>query len=746
MHYFILIICAFATSLIPLFFNPYFYFIDDFESYYLPIFLEIGRILSSGEFPILLSKSWFSGSLLIEHTSGIFNPFSLLIYFILYQMQLPFEQAGAVFSIFHLIVSSLGFFVLCRKLKFSWGICYFVSLSLLHGGFLMYWAASTWVVMLSAFAWLPWAVLGLYGIRNKKYAAIGILASYLLLTAGSPQVDIILLIFVFGAALYFYWESEYKNSVYVILVFVIACFLAAPSILPLVEGLPYTTRGWRNPYSWKSNLEHLLAIGLPSFRGIYKVWDGSSAHSSAPFSYISWLTPIVILGYLINPYKKVNSLIKSSIAISISLGILCMLPSPYLVNISIRYLLGFHLSVLLLTASILSIQGTWRHLFTWKTIHYYSLFVFLLPPLSYIGNREDRNFIFLYLISSVLFVALLYFLKLVYFPEKSSFSGKLEKIFSNHLIQFFRSLRDKNALLWVGCLTISTFIFIGIVSSSRKNKDVADFSMSKETIQANPFGFGQEDHVFYLVRPNDYWGSVYKKPFIEKVMVGNSVLYQEHYRALNGYSPIQWKALAAKFPVNYLGHLHDPETCVKNLFTIVKPYDRPLIELMGINRIVSFLPLKYLVDQYKTKGWELTEEGDGVALYTDSKKSSGNHIFSHVPRGVTVENIKAREAKIQFSYETTEEYDGSPIVISRFGGLPGYFFKENDEAPKPTPTISELVLSVPLQKKPHTKNQVEIYYFPKGLKYGLYTAGLGVLFSFFFLFSFNNFRKNRKNS
>ena len=728
MHYVILFFLATLTALLPLFFNSFFYFRDDFQSYYMPFFEEAGRILSTGEFPLLTSRSWFGGSILAEYQWAIFNPISLMLYLIFYKAQLPLEQAGAIFTIFHLVILSLGCFFLCRRLNISLGGSYFVSLSILHSGFLIYWTASSWVGILMSYSWLPWAIGGFYSINNKKYTLIGILASYLLIVSGTPHVCLMWLLFTLGVIYYFYLEKEYKHSMYVIIYFVIACFLSAPAIFPVAEYLLHADRGFRDPYMWKASLEHLLSLGMPTFRGIYKIWDGSYNHSSAPFSYVSWVAPIIILGYLMNPQKKTTNLIKSMGVIVILFGIACMFPSPILMQNPFRFLLGFHLSILLLAILILSRENKWKRLFTWRVIHLYSGCLFLLPILSFIGylvnNLTNKLFILFHLGVNISLISLLYTLKMIYFPEKSTTQTRLEKCLPQYLIDFLRSLKGHNGLLWIGCCVCSVTIFMGILFMSKENNNIPDFQIRTKNMRVNPFKFNQNDRVLYFLQPDHYWMNLHNINFHEKTSVGNTTFYRKH-KTLNGYSPMAFTQLKKKCDFTWLSFTNNSTMCIKNMFAIIKPYNKPLIELMGVNQIVSFSNLKSLIDQHKTPNWKLMQESDQVILYTHVKQEQKPSVFGYLPTGVSIHSLEEKESSIQFIYTTNQKYDGLPILISRLG-IPGYFYQENDQKSKTPPLVSAIIPSIPLQKNAN-KSHIKIYYFPKGLTYGLYAFGFGLI-------------------
>lgn len=59
--------------------NRRFYFQDDTQAYYAPVWQELGRRLRSGELPVLSPDQWMAGNFLIETQVGLWNPVQLLV-------------------------------------------------------------------------------------------------------------------------------------------------------------------------------------------------------------------------------------------------------------------------------------------------------------------------------------------------------------------------------------------------------------------------------------------------------------------------------------------------------------------------------------------------------------------------------------------------------------------------------------------------------------------------------------------
>lgn len=107
---------AASTAALPLLGNPYFYFADDFQTFFLPIFQEIARQLKSGHFPLMTDRTWYGGALLAEYQFAVFNPISLALYVVIDYFD-RLDRAAAAYALFHISVLAGGIFTLCRGLR-----------------------------------------------------------------------------------------------------------------------------------------------------------------------------------------------------------------------------------------------------------------------------------------------------------------------------------------------------------------------------------------------------------------------------------------------------------------------------------------------------------------------------------------------------------------------------------------------------------------------------------------------------
>src|SRR2546426_2991318 len=119
-----LIVIAFSLLLSPN--DPLFFWNDDYEISILPVFADMARAWSHGEFPLLSPYSWVCGNLAGEFQYGVFSVFINALIVCVWKLPLAFPQQAAAVSIAHLAVLSAGAFLLAHGRKLSVPLSIFV--------------------------------------------------------------------------------------------------------------------------------------------------------------------------------------------------------------------------------------------------------------------------------------------------------------------------------------------------------------------------------------------------------------------------------------------------------------------------------------------------------------------------------------------------------------------------------------------------------------------------------------------
>src|SRR3984893_3760339 len=108
--------------------NPLVFWNDDYELSILPVFADVARSWSEGQFPSLSPYSWVCGNLAGEFQYGTFSIFVNAAVVLIWKLPLTFPQQAAALSMAHLFVPAAGGFVLARDRKLSIALSVFVAL------------------------------------------------------------------------------------------------------------------------------------------------------------------------------------------------------------------------------------------------------------------------------------------------------------------------------------------------------------------------------------------------------------------------------------------------------------------------------------------------------------------------------------------------------------------------------------------------------------------------------------------
>src|ERR1051326_5901983 len=99
-------------GLILLWRDPLVFWNDDYELSILPVFADVARSWSHGEWPLLSPFSWVCGNLAGEYQYGTFSVFVNAVVVLIWKFPLTFPQQAAALSIVHLFVLAMGGYVL----------------------------------------------------------------------------------------------------------------------------------------------------------------------------------------------------------------------------------------------------------------------------------------------------------------------------------------------------------------------------------------------------------------------------------------------------------------------------------------------------------------------------------------------------------------------------------------------------------------------------------------------------------
>ncbi|WP_158046816.1 hypothetical protein [Skermanella pratensis] len=279
--------------------EPGFFFRDDMQHYFMPMFLEIGGQLAQGTWPAISLKSWFGGNLVGEYQYALYNPVSLLLYWIIHWIADP-AAAAFFYSVFHLAVCSLGIFFLARAIGLRDDLALVAALVGSTNNMLVYWFAASWISHLVAFAWSAWAMFFLIkAVARPRHVVSAAAAIYLTLTSGFPQAAIA--IAVWGSVLA--GERWYRTRTFMPVValgvsVVCGALMSLPAILPVAALVADSVRpqGISNGGFNTALLGDLLKFSFPSHVGLLNTYPGFRP-VTPPIYFTAWFAlPVLLIG------------------------------------------------------------------------------------------------------------------------------------------------------------------------------------------------------------------------------------------------------------------------------------------------------------------------------------------------------------------------------------------------------------------------------------------------------------------
>jgi hypothetical protein len=273
-----------SFCLLLLWHNPLLFWNDDYELSVLPVFADMARSWSEGNWPILSPYSWVCGNLAGEFQYGTFSVFINAAVILIWKFPLTFPQQAAALSITHLFVLAIGAFLLARDRGFSIALSTFVALVASLSGWIICWGATDWFGALGAFTWLPWAWWGAERALDPQRTKWRFLWPapfvYLVVTGGFPYTVLMLLLLIGWLSVKTMWERRDGRDTKI---------PPTLAILPMLFGVA-------------------LGFGLsaPAWLAILDLVQGSARELQSPLAHWQWLVPPAALPGLILPCWTVN--------------------------------------------------------------------------------------------------------------------------------------------------------------------------------------------------------------------------------------------------------------------------------------------------------------------------------------------------------------------------------------------------------------------------------------------------------
>ena len=349
---------------------------DDYEISILPVFADMARAWNHGEIPLLSPFSWVCGNLAGEFQYGVFSVFINGLIVCVWKLPLTFSQQAAAVSTAHLVVLSVGAFLLARGRKISVPLSIFVALVASLNGWIICWGASDWFGALGAFAWLPWAwwaaERALEAERSRWRFLWPAPFVYLLITGGFPYTVLMLALVLPWLALRCVFEADNIASpprtrpgslaqltrIGPLLAGVtLGLGLAAPACLALLDYVQGSARESLHPsahWQWLVPWNAWPGLILPSWTVNWSNFLSRSVPHGATELACGLVPPAALLtGFLVNGRALLKK-IGWEMALLLVVFILAMIPTAGVFRWSFRWLPLFHLVLALCAAEALA--------------------------------------------------------------------------------------------------------------------------------------------------------------------------------------------------------------------------------------------------------------------------------------------------------------------------------------------------------------------------------------------------------
>ena len=679
-----------VTSL-PLLMNENFYFEDDWQGYYMPVYLEVARLIKSGNLPLLTDRLWIGGMHLGEYQTAIFHPVSVSLYLVLDKFS-HLNIAAAVFTIFHLALfaagaASISLLLGCnKKSSFVAGVMVATMPSLI------FWGAKMWITIVISMAWFAVAIaILILAYKNKKWLPLAVLTNTLVFLSGWPLTNLALMLTVFFSVVYIYLTTKDLLAVSRLCLSVIfGLMLAAPAILPVAETMKYSAR-FLDPDQWKTSIDMIPAIGVPTFATTWKNFAHNYAPVVTPLLYVSWFIPLLLIN---TSWKKLwyeKPLIRLHISLTLLFMVIVMLPGFWQFRWSFRFIPVLHFFLIMLAAYIMTNDSNaTRDWFSKK-----SLLTLIIP--FYIAWAYTPT-LWLYHI--------LFFSMIVLFV----------------VLHTKRQAKNKNDLL----LPLTGNVLILLMLSVLWPVNNQGYPIAKHSLDRSSYSISEGRRLALYNTANSQ-----DPKFWSAVAPGNRSLY--HYReSINGYSPIFPIGFKDKYCLSWIGSVC-PQL-VEYLFTKEKITGLRHIDLLNLTTIVAEKGIySDSFEKYASDEWQITNTGSTWNVFTRSKPAStNNNLFASA--NLKMSMVESKVDKLVLNIETTTTRKNDNLLIWSRPWYPGWrAYLDGNEID--VVRAADVLIGIPIPV--NSKGVLTIEYWPKSLTVGLwiFTVSLiAVIIWSFFIF------------
>jgi len=356
-----LVVLAFCLLL--LWHDPLLFWNDDYELSILPVFADVARSWSNGEWPLLSPYSWVCGNLAGEFQYGTFSIFVNAAVVLIWKFPLMFAQQAAALSIAHLFVLAMGGYMLARGRALPPPLSLLVALVAALNGWIICWGATDWFGALSAFAWLPWAwwamERALDACRSKWRFLWPAPFVYLVVTGGFPYTVLMLALVATWLGIRSLGQTGRLAPLWPLLLGIVLGFgLAAPAWLALLDYVHGSARAVQDSaehFQWRLPVSALPGFVIPNWTVNWTDFSSRLMPHTAGELACGLVPPVALIAGLIIVGRVLLRRISWELGLLVIALILCMLPTAGVFRWSFRWLPLVHLVLALCAAESLQL-------------------------------------------------------------------------------------------------------------------------------------------------------------------------------------------------------------------------------------------------------------------------------------------------------------------------------------------------------------------------------------------------------
>jgi hypothetical protein len=564
-----LIVVAFCLLL--LWHDPLLFWNDDYQISILPVFADVARSWSEGNFPLLSPYSWICSNLAGEFQYGTFSIFVNAAVVLIWKFPLTFPQQAAALSMTHLFVLAAGGYLLARGRNLSAPLAMMVALVCALNGWIICWGATNWFGALGAFAWLPWGWWGLERALDPSRGRWRFLWPapfvYLLVTGGFPYTIGMLGLLTTWLALKSLAETRRLSSVLPMLFgMMLGLGLSAPAWLALfdyIRGSVRQTDPASTHFQWLLPFSALPGFILPSWT--VKWADFSTRYVAHPAMELACglVPPVALLAGLIGRCRALVRQIKWELTLLAITLALSMLPSASIFRWSFRWLPLVHLLLAICAAEAIQLLN--------KDRERASVFKIIFSRPSVLG-------LVLVTITTLVYLT-------IYQPDLKTllFVTFTSAICLLWLFADAQKLRHRFRLLHSWAPAIVTFLSLLVLYLCiSPNCGVPKYNLSQKLLSPAPLD-PERLYLSIYLRPETIYGyPADSEPTGRIVRPGSTSLWAGlHF--INGYSPIRAAGAARAFSSYVHGEI-DPEAA--NYFLELQAGPDGELAKLGVDGIV----------------------------------------------------------------------------------------------------------------------------------------------------------------